>query len=250
MRDGSFTIVCFKLLCMPIENPGMRSNLSLETLQKENKLLTERVQQLEDILHHVPAMLYKADTLQDTISWCNRRMEEMTGFTFGEMNSLGLEFFRQLLHPDDFELTGIARQSFRNNKNTFGGLTRVRKKGEKEWRWLVGQAVPFSRDEQGGVKEVICALLDLTMAMDTHNQLADAMSEMLRRQNETLLSKLTAREKDVLTLAVQGLNNKEIANQLSLSRYTIETHRKNIRLKLKVRNTTELVAMARKIGFH
>ena len=249
MRDGSFTIVCFKLLCMPIENPGMRSNLSLETLQKENKLLTERVQQLEDILHHVPAMIYTADTHQNTVSWCNSRMEEVTGFTFGEMNGLGLEFFRQLLHPDDFELTGIARQSFRNNKNIFGGVTRVRKKGENDWRWLVGLAVPFSRDEQGGVKEVICALLDRSVAMDTHSQLADAMSEMLRRQNESLLSKLTAREKDVLSLAVQGLNNKEIAGQLNLSRYTIETHRKNIRLKLKVRNTTELVAMARKIGF-
>lgn len=235
---------------MPIENPGMNPKLSLETLQKENRLLSARVQQLESILHHVPAMLYTADPHLHTVSWCNRLMEDVTGFSFEEMNSMGLEFFRQLLHPDDFELTGIARQSFRDNKNIFGGVTRVRKKGENDWRWLVGLAVPFTRDDQGGVKEVICALLDLTKAMDTHNQLADAMSEMLRRQNESLLSKLTAREKDVLTLAVRGLNNKEIASQLSLSRYTIETHRKNIRLKLKVRNTTELVALARKIGFN
>jgi RNA polymerase sigma factor (sigma-70 family) len=235
---------------MQIENPGMKPNLSLETLQKENKLLTDRVQWLENILHHVPAMLYTADNNHNTVSWCNHRMEEVTGFTLQEMNSLGLEFFRQLMHPDDFELTGIARQSFRNNKNIFGGVTRVRKRGHDDWRWLVGLAIPFSRDEQGGVKEVICALLDLTVAMDTHNQLADAMSDMLRRQNENLLNKLTAREKDVLTLAVRGLNNKEIAHQLNLSRYTIETHRKNIRLKLKVRNTSELVALARKIGFH
>ena len=235
---------------MPIENPGMSPNLSLETLQKENDLLTERVRQLENILHYVPAMLYTADTELSAVSWCNQRMEEITGFTFGEMNKLGLEFFRHIMHPDDFELTGIARQSFRDNKNIFGGVTRVRRKGGNEWRWLVGLAIPFSRNEQGEVKEVICALLDLTVAMDTHNQLADAMSDMLRRQNEALLSKLTAREIDVLTLAVRGLNNKEIASQLSLSRYTIETHRKNIRLKLKVRNTTELVALARKIGFN
>lgn len=235
---------------MPIENPGMSPDFSLETLQKENELLTQRVRQLEDILHHVPAMLYTADTGLDTVSWCNRRMEEITGFTLDEMNSLGLEFFRYIMHPDDFELTGIARQSFRDNKNIFGGVTRVRRKGENEWRWLVGLAIPFTRNEQGEVKEVICALLDLTFAMDTHSQLADAMSDMLRRQNEALVSKLTAREVDVLTLAVRGLNNKEIASQLSLSRYTIETHRKNIRLKLKVRNTTELVALARKIGFN
>jgi RNA polymerase sigma factor (sigma-70 family) len=71
----------------------------------------------------------------------------------------------------------------------------------------------------------------------------------MRRQNETLFNKLTPREKDVLGMAVKGLNNKEIAQSLNLSRYTVETHRKNIRLKLKVRNTSELVAIARKIGF-
>jgi RNA polymerase sigma factor (sigma-70 family) len=228
----------------------MRPNFSLETLQKENKLLTERVQWLENMLHHVPAMLCISDNNSSTVSWCNRSMEDMTGFSLEEMNTLGLEFFRELMHPDDFELTDIGRQSFQNNKNTFGGVARVRKKGQHDWRWLVGQAVPFTRDEQGGIQEVICAFLDLTVAMDTHVQLADAMGEMLRRQNENLLSKLTTREKDVLAMAVRGLNNKEIAQQLNLSRYTVETHRKNIRLKLKVRNTTELVALARKIGFH
>ncbi|GAA0533635.1 LuxR C-terminal-related transcriptional regulator [Chitinophaga japonensis] len=235
---------------MKSENPGMRPNLSLETLQKENELLTERVQRLENMLHHVPAMLYTSDPTHHTVSWCNRSMEEATGFSLQEMNTLGVEFFRQLMHPDDFELTGIARQSFKHNKQIFGGVTRMRKKGQDDWRWLVGMAVPFSRDEQGAVKEVICAFLDLTIAMDTDEQLADAMSDVLRRQNETLLSKLTTREKDVLTLAVRGLNNKEIAGQLNLSRYTVETHRKNIRLKLKVRNATELVALARKIGFN
>jgi DNA-binding CsgD family transcriptional regulator len=54
---------------------------------------------------------------------------------------------------------------------------------------------------------------------------------------------------EILKLTVQGLNNKEIAGVLNLSRHTVETHRKNIRLKLKVRNTTELIALARKVGY-
>jgi len=110
-------------------------------------------------------------------------------------------------------------------------------------------AIPFTRDENGGVKEVICAFLDLTMAMDTNDQLAAAMREVLRRHNDDLLGKLTPREMEILQLTVQGFNNKEVAEQLNLSRYTIETHRKNIRLKLKVRNTTELIALARRGGY-
>ncbi len=233
---------------MQTEDVGRKPELSLAALQKEHEQLKERVQWLETILHHMPAMLYTSDPNCDTISWCNNSMEHITGFSLQEMKSLGPEFFRQLIHPDDYELTSTARQSFKNNKETFGGVVRIRRKGRQEWHWLIGLAMPFSRDGQGAIREVICAFLDLTMATDTHVQLADAMSEVLRHQNESLLHKLTVREKDVMVLAVRGLNNKEIAERLNLSRYTVETHRKNIRLKLKVRNTTELVTLARKAG--
>lgn len=234
---------------MQTEDPGMKSNPSTAALQKEHEQLKQRVQWLENMLHHVPAMVFTANQRNNQVNWCNAYMETFTGYTLTEMHTLGLEFFRQLIHPDDFEITGTARESFQNNKNIFGGVTRVRPRGQRDWRWLVGLTIPFSHEENGEVKDVICAFLDLTMAIDTHTQLADAMSEVLRRQNESLLHKLTFREKDVLALAVKGLNNKEIAQQLNLSRHTVETHRKNIRLKLKVRNTTELVTIARKIGF-
>jgi DNA-binding CsgD family transcriptional regulator len=165
------------------------------------------------------------------------------------MTGMGMEFFRHIMHPDDFKLAAVAQQSFLNNKTQFGGLARIRKKGEIDYRWLLGLEVPFTHDNNGRVVEIICAFLDLTDAIDTNAQLSEALSAIMRRQNENLLNKLTAREKDVLGMAVKGLNNKEIAHSLNLSRYTIETHRKNIRLKLKVRNTSELVAIARKIGF-
>jgi RNA polymerase sigma factor (sigma-70 family) len=177
-------------------------------------------------------------------------MEDATGYTVAEMNKLGLEFFKQIMHPDDYEQAVIAQQSFKNNKNMYGGVVRFRKKDtEDDWCWLVGMAIPFTRDADGMVKEVICAFVDLTTAMDTNDQLAVAMRDVLRKHNDQLMGKLTPREMDIMKLTVQGLNNKEVATQLNLSRYTVETHRKNIRLKLKVRNTTELIALARKGGY-
>ncbi|PSL48977.1 RNA polymerase sigma factor (sigma-70 family) [Chitinophaga niastensis] len=224
-------------------------SFSLNALQKENELLKNRIHWLESILHHVPAMLYSYDNNSKSVTWCNERLAETVGFTTEEMSGMGMEFFQHIMHPDDFKLAAVAQQSFLNNKTQFGGIARIRKKGETDYRWLMGLEVPFTHDKNGQVVEIICAFLDLTNAIDTNLQLSEALGEILRRQNENLLNKLTAREKDVLGMAVQGLNNKEIANSLNLSRYTVETHRKNIRLKLKVRNTTELVAIARKIGF-
>jgi RNA polymerase sigma factor (sigma-70 family) len=231
-----------------LTDSDMGQHHSLNALQQENEILKTRIQWLENLLDHVPAMLYTHQNNIKTVNWCNRYMEDVTGYTMAEMNNMGLDFFRSVMHPEDFELAVIAQQSFKENKNVFGGVLRFRKRGTENWCWLVGLAMPFTRDDQGMVKDVICAFLDLTMAMDTNDQLAEAMREVLRRHNEDLISKLTNREKEILKLAVNGLNNKEIAAALNLSRHTIETHRKNIRLKLKVRNTTELVDLARKVG--
>lgn len=55
---------------------------------------------------------------------------------------------------------------------------------------------------------------------------------------------LTAREKEVLTYVAKGLSNKQIADQMNLSFYTITTYRKNISAKLNIHSTAGLVIYA------
>jgi DNA-binding NarL/FixJ family response regulator len=55
---------------------------------------------------------------------------------------------------------------------------------------------------------------------------------------------LTTREKQVLLLIGEGLQNNDIANVFKLSRSTIETHRKNIRKKLKLSSNDNLFVLA------
>lgn len=56
--------------------------------------------------------------------------------------------------------------------------------------------------------------------------------------------RLTRREKEILGLITQGLNNKAIGNKLFISDQTVSVHRKNIMRKLSVNNTATLVRMA------
>lgn len=51
---------------------------------------------------------------------------------------------------------------------------------------------------------------------------------------------LTAREIEIAHLVATGRRNKEVASELSLSRYTVETHLKNIYDKLQIQSRTEL----------
>lgn len=62
-------------------------------------------------------------------------------------------------------------------------------------------------------------------------------------------SPLTDRELQVLRLVAQGLTNAEIADQMALSRLTVESHTKNIYRKLVVGSRTEAVFEARRKGW-
>src|SRR5690554_524660 len=53
--------------------------------------------------------------------------------------------------------------------------------------------------------------------------------------------KLSDREKEVLECIAAGLTTQEIADQLFISKNTVETHRKNLLYKLQAKNTAELV---------
>lgn len=59
---------------------------------------------------------------------------------------------------------------------------------------------------------------------------------------------LTSREREVLQLAVEGNNTGEIAERLSISPRTVETHRANLMRKLSLRTQTELIRFALRRG--
>jgi two-component system response regulator NreC len=59
---------------------------------------------------------------------------------------------------------------------------------------------------------------------------------------------LTAREREVLHLAAEGLNNSAIAARLSISPRTVEMHHGNLMRKLRLRNQADLIRFALQRG--
>ncbi|WP_295981331.1 response regulator transcription factor [uncultured Algibacter sp.] len=60
--------------------------------------------------------------------------------------------------------------------------------------------------------------------------------------------KLTKREKQILSLVLQLKNNKDIAEELEISKRTAEVHRFNLMKKLDVKNLLELSNKAKEFG--
>jgi RNA polymerase sigma factor (sigma-70 family) len=81
------------------------------------------------------------------------------------------------------------------------------------------------------------AAIELAFSREEHRrQRTDA-----RRADLQLLTKLTAREREVMEQAAKGLHAKEIASALGISPRTVEVHKTRLMAKLGVRNVAELV---------
>ncbi len=63
-----------------------------------------------------------------------------------------------------------------------------------------------------------------------------------------VLQVLTSREKEILQLIVEGLNNQEIAQKLFLSLRTVENHRHSIMQKMGVKDAINLMKAAIELG--
>ena len=97
------------------------------------------------------------------------------------------------------------------------------------------QAVDFLEKPFDSVQ--LCAAIETAFALEERRiQLDDG-----KRRDSEKLGRLTAREREVLDRAAQGLHAKEIAAALGISPRTVEVHKTRIMEKLGVRNVAELV---------
>lgn len=81
------------------------------------------------------------------------------------------------------------------------------------------------------------------------NNLPESVKDWFNKEKHPFQSQLTKRETEILQLIVKGRTSIEMAKQLKLSKFTIDTHRKNIHKKLGIKTNTGLVKYALKQGF-
>ncbi|KPK18237.1 MAG: hypothetical protein AMJ67_10965 [Betaproteobacteria bacterium SG8_41] len=87
----------------------------------------------------------------------------------------------------------------------------------------------------------------LTKPADDENLLAAIGAALGRRaaqlQGQARLAALSAREREVMRLVVQGLRNKQIAAQLGITEKTVKVHRAHVMEKTGARSLAELVRL-------
>lgn len=78
--------------------------------------------------------------------------------------------------------------------------------------------------------------------------ISEAVTKASEKEKEVQEVELTTREKEILTLIAEGLNNKDMAEKLSISLFTVKNHVSNIIQKLSVEDRTQAAILALKKG--
>lgn len=92
------------------------------------------------------------------------------------------------------------------------------------------------------------AVIDAIFAViDGENYFCTEVKELLKEQEPTIY--LSTRELEVLKLIANGLTNQEISEKLFLSPLTVDSHRKNLIIKLGAKNTASLISIANNDGY-
>jgi len=92
-------------------------------------------------------------------------------------------------------------------------------------------------------KEEIIKAIEKSLDNKTYvnKRLLKKKVKVSREDTFTLRYRLTVREREVLQLLLDEASNREIGEMLKISTRTVETHRKNIMLKLDVKNNIGLI---------
>jgi FixJ family two-component response regulator len=97
---------------------------------------------------------------------------------------------------------------------------------------------------KGAPKRDLLAAVTRALDRDTRERRERARQRELNKR----LALLTTREREVLTLVVQGKLNKEIAADLGIHERTVKLHRTAITTKLDVRSVAQLTRLAQEAG--
>lgn len=196
-------------------------------------------------------------TLQN--SYLSNNFEQVTGHPI-EYGKKGFEFLQATIHPEDFERTMIISKRsheilmsipLEERKNTKLRMNYRFNHPTKGWIMLLHQAC-FTEFTNEGFPALAHGFLfeinDFAQLKIQIGVLELNTGEIVQLYTENKELKLTKREKEILTLAQDGLASKNIADILSISVNTVNNIRATLLKKTGAKNIAELIASASKQG--
>lgn len=222
-------------------------NLIRNSIKANNEIL-DQLKFLKEIISKLNVAIYIHDLKKLRHTWTNNNYSKIIGYSDFEMAQMGPEWAENNYHPNDRHIMHERINFYKQNKGeVFSGIYRIKHK-EGHWVWVYSSSIVFKRDEKGIPEQLLGMCIDFSDNFKTMKQFKELYQENQHLKNDLLISRLTKREKEVITLIAEGKTSQQIAEQLNISIHTANNHRKNILKKLNLSNIAELAHFASECG--
>ena len=193
------------------------------------------------MMNHLPILVYgleydpKLGLKSVRMNYCNKLVSDYIGYSKEEIVNMGFDFYRNVLYSEDLnKATKSIFTILNSDKIEHTEYYRVKQRRSEKYEILKGiLRVVKPMPDEGTIQFIVTALfasseeiLQYYLSIDMSDDLFDSLSE---------------REKNIAFLITKGKMTKEIADELCISALTVKKHRSNIRKKLQVKNTAEMV---------
>jgi PAS domain S-box-containing protein len=187
--------------------------------------------------------------------------DTMGGILGYEPEEFTVEHMLGTMHPDDLPYFLQFEQKVQEFFNELSAEKVLKYKVSYDFRIkqkhgdylrLLHQVATIQVNEQGGVNRVIGIHTDITslkkengsslsfIGLDGEESYRNVLNAKTPVPDSLDMQSLSKRERQILTCILQGKTSMQIAETLFISRFTVDTHRRNILAKTNCRNTNEL----------
>lgn len=222
----------------------------------------KKIIELDNYLPYSSTFFCITNTQNLTFEYISKNMTACLGLDKKLLEREGMRYFWGRMHPDDVEhwlkalnelmVFTLAEINVEDrSKMTYTWNYRF-KNAHDEYVNIVQNTTPLEFDKEN---KPIIGLAHYTVIHPKVNLQVCASAKLLNSNNEyetkyygnfsqKLLSNgISNRERDIIRLLVLNYSSKAIAEKLSISPNTVDTHRRNILKKLNISSTGELIGM-------
>jgi PAS domain S-box-containing protein len=110
-----------------------------------------------------PNLLYVYDLIEQRHVYCNRQITALLGYTVQEIQDIGTETMRNMMHPDDW--LPFLKTVAKLNRSPDGEVVECQyrmKHKNGDWRWMHSWDTVFVRDNNGKAQQVLGTANDIT----------------------------------------------------------------------------------------
>lgn len=227
--------------------------------------LEEHIKKFIELDVYLPynATFFCITNTQDlSFEFVSKNIEACLGINKHVLEEKGMRYLWSLMHPDDIDkwlqaLDGLMKYTLGEipyeDRSLMSYTWNYRLKNhEGKYVNVIQNTTPLEFDETNkpiiGLAHYTVLDSEITLEVCASAKRLNANKEYetvyFNTYSQKLLSEgISNRERDIIRLLVLNKTSKEIADSLSISPNTVDTHRRNILKKLNISSTGELIGM-------